>query len=705
MSRAFPVNLVLESLRPGLVVSWANFCERAGYAEQAIPAGWEPEFAAEVARVWAASDFVAQSCVRDPELMERLRGSAHFLSPRPPGSLAEELAESLSQVNDEAQLASALRKFRRQEMCRIAWRDIAGRATLDETLEDLSELADRALSEALVRLDEWQRRTWGAPTNEAGEVQTFCVLAMGKLGARELNFSSDIDLVFVYDEEGETDGARPRSNAEFFTRIGQALIRVIDAITADGFVFRVDMRLRPNGDSGPLVLPIDAFENYYAQSGRDWERYAMIKVRAVAGDLSLGERLIDLLKPFVYRRYLDFNAIDSLRDMKRMIASQALRRGAADDVKLGAGGIRDIEFTAQSLQLVWGGRHPALRTRGVREALSALGDLQFLDVDDVRRLLEAYEFHRRLENRLQAIDDRQTQRLPADDIPQARLATAMGVSDYSTLYAQWESYREIVAEAFARLVTADATPADDPAEEAKVLLWADALTGDEALDVLGTVVLKDPAAALKRLEQFKTSAAVRSLSEAGRNRLDRLMPLVLSDIAPTPDPAKTLHQALSLLEAIVRRTTYVSLLVENPEARRELITLIGASPWIAALLSRQPVLLDELLDPQSTSAEISTDGLRTDLARRLNAVEGGDVEQEMEALRAYKGAQVLHVAAAEVTGRKRLMRVSDTLTEIAEVALDSALSLSWRDISLKWGEPRCTDSEQQVRTPAFGIIG
>ena len=329
---------------------------------QSLPELPEPAaaVAAALPRVWVCSEFVAQTCIRQPQLLADLFNSGDLQSTLSP---ALRVSATLRTVQNEAELSRSLRQFRRREMTRIAWRDLAGWANLTQTLQDLSALADACLDGALTSLARWHTERHGVARNPKGETQSLVVLGMGKLGAHELNFSSDIDLIFAYPENGSSDGPKPLDNEEYFMRLAQKLVRALDEMTADGLVFRVDLRLRPFGEAGPLTLSFNAMETYYQNHGREWERYAFIKARPVAGDLAQGGRLLAMLRPFVYRRYLDFNAFDSLREMKQLIMQEVARRGLDDNIKLGRGGIREIEFTGQVFQLIRGGREPQLRER------------------------------------------------------------------------------------------------------------------------------------------------------------------------------------------------------------------------------------------------------------------------------------------------------------------------------------------------------
>src|SRR5580658_7853487 len=415
-----------------------------------------PDIAPSVPDVLAASDFLLDALCRDPELSAALllRAGQRFagapmalpalppLLPMPPADAAEA----------EAQFMAALRRWRRAEFARIAWRDLAGWASLEETLADLSRAADLALCLAHEFALRGLTARYGQPRSEAQVLQQLIIVAMGKLGGGELNFSSDIDLVLLYPQGGDTDGANSISNQEFFTRLGQALIRLLEQPTADGFVFRVDLRLRPNGDSGPVVSNAAALEDYLQLHGRDWERYAWVKARAVTNQSGYAELFRSAIQPFVYRRYLDFGVFDSLREMKALIEREVQRRELADHIKLGDGGIREIEFIVQSFQLIRGGQDRRLQTTSLQQALVLLVGAKLLPVDAVARLDAAYVFLRRLENRLQMRADQQVHQLPKDPHARARIAAAMGAAGWDALASEIDRHRQRVAASFRAIV-------------------------------------------------------------------------------------------------------------------------------------------------------------------------------------------------------------------------------------------------------------
>jgi glutamate-ammonia-ligase adenylyltransferase len=658
--------------------------------------------------VWAASEFVASSCIRQPYLLLDLQESGDLFRTYEPDFYVKKLDQQLADIADEIGLMAALRRFRRREMIRIIWRDLAGWANFNEVLEDLSQLAEDCLNSALTCLHRWQSEKLGTPYGIiSGKPQALVVLGMGKLGARELNLSSDIDLIFAYPESGETRGAqRALSNEEYFTRLARCLIRALDARTEEGFVFRVDMRLRPDGDSGPLVASFDAIENYYQSQGRDWERYAMIKARVIAGDRPSGARLMALLRPFTYRRYLDFGAIESLRNMKILIAQELKRQGSKANIKLGPGGIREIEFIGQSFQLIRGGREPAFQERRILLVLTLLAERGYLPSYVTEELCAAYVFLRRIEHCLQAYRDEQTHTLPDSAEGCARLAFAMGYGDWEAFVYQLNGHRRRVQGHFEQLFAAPHMDTIGQVVGASGLaeVWSAGDATESMLAALSATGYRSPEKAMQTLVGLRQSYTVRALSTQARGRLDQLMPLLLGAAGGTEQPEQCLQRVVTLLETVAQRTAYLALLAEYPMALSQLVKLCAASPLIARQLTRYPLLLDELLDPRSLYQVPSYRQLTEDLERSLASVSENDLEQQMELLRHFRQRQTLRVAAADVTGALPLMKVGDHLTYLAEVILKKALELSWQHLTCRHGYPRC-GSGDEPGDYGFAVIG
>lgn len=692
-----------DTLRAPVEEAWEAFLQAS--AQEGFSPPVHPEFIAALRRVWACSEFVTRTCVRDPAVFYRLLGDGCLLGDYAPGDIERKLAPAVQGARDEADLSRVLREFRRQEMLRIAWRDLAGWAPLDEVLHDLTALADACVSTTLAKVSDWAVSQAGATRKQL--VPSLVVLGMGKLGAHELNFSSDIDLIFAYPEENAAWHDRHLSADEFYLRIGQQLIRLLDAQTAHGFVFRVDMRLRPYGDSGPLVASFDAMADYYQLQGREWERYAMIKARPVAGPDAAATRLMALLHPFVYRRYLDFGAFESLRSLKEQISREVERKGMQDNIKLGPGGIREIEFIAQAFQLVRGGREPVLQQRGVLVILDALATLGYLPEDVVHQLKEAYVFLRRAENRLQARDDDQVHSLPEDDTGRIRLAFAMGYPDWEPFARELARHRALVQEHFDQVFAAPRERVDDRQRDATRGMgdvWRRTIGDTGAARLLENAGYPEGDEVLRWLDQFRKGPVTRFLGEQGRLRLDELMPLVLNAAAGSGHSQEVLKRMGALLEAVSGRTTYLSLLVEHPAALTLLARLCAASSWIAALLAKHPILLDELLDPRALFNPLDRDGLRTTLQARMANIPAGDLEQQMDQLRQFRQAAVLHVAASDIVAGLPVTRVADHLTEIAEVVLEAVMRLAWEHQVARYGRPGCLHGGQRHEA-GFAIVG
>ncbi len=656
-------------------------------------------------RLFAISEFVAELCIRSPHYVEDLLDSGDLLADSWPGVLQERVRGQLADCPDETALKRTLRHIRQREMLRIAWRDLAGWAALEETLTDLSDLADACIDGALEQLAGWQSADTPLPVCvNGGKPAQLVVLAMGKLGAHELNFSSDIDLIFAYPEARRP--ARKKnalSPEQYFTRLGQSLIHVLSDHDADGFVFRVDMRLRPYGSAGALACSYEALEEYYQSQGREWERYAMIKARPVSGDADSRHELMELLRPFVFRRYLDFQAFDALRDLKRQIRKEVERRDQQDNIKLGPGGIREIEFIVQAFQLVHGGREAQLRQRGVLDVLPMLVELKLLPQQTAGQLVSAYHFLRRSENHLQALHDRQVHHLPESDGERAQLALSMGYPDWKRYSAALNGHRRRVETHFEQVFDSpqhDSLDEDDPLRG----LWLEECDRKEALRLLEDTGYDDPVEALRWIEQLRRGTAPRYLGEQGRIRFDALVPVIVASVAHQPRPAEVLGRLVAVLEHIAGRTTYLALLQEHPQVLSQLVRLCAASAWIADQITRFPMLLDQLLDPAGLYAPLSRQALVIELERRLSDIDETDLELQMDRLRQFHHAMVLRVAAADIAGVAQVMVVSDELTAIAEVVLEKVLSIAWSDMQRRYGEPCCRVG-RKLRPVAFAVIG
>ncbi|WP_428773004.1 bifunctional [glutamate--ammonia ligase]-adenylyl-L-tyrosine phosphorylase/[glutamate--ammonia-ligase] adenylyltransferase [Vibrio sp.] len=648
---------------------------------------WPQLLQQQLEQVAGLSQFICEALTRDATLVEQLPAmlteSQRWQQYRP------RLEVLLANCSDESSGHRILRQFRNREMVYIAWRDFCNDWSLDSSLEHLSQLAEALIVETY----RWQYQIccqeWGTPCNEAGEAQPMLIIGMGKLGGGELNFSSDIDLIFTYPENGETQGARRSiANAQFFTRLGQRIIKALDQQTFDGFCYRVDMRLRPFGESGPLVMSYGALEDYYQEQGRDWERYAMVKARVMGREMYPEyQSLRQMLRPFVFRRYIDFSAIQSLRRMKSMISSEVRRRRLTNNIKLGPGGIREIEFIAQVFQLIRGGRDPLLRQRGLLETLSAVAQLQLLSDSDVDSLIGAYRFLRRLENLLQAMADKQTQTLPDSELERLQLATAMGYAEWSALQQDVEQHMASVHQVFELLIGEEEEESSSVAPFYQEL-WDMAHKRDVIEHILEQDIGSNQIGQMaETIIGFKQDLAKKTLGPRGRDVLNRLMAKVFAAIFEHPEAEFGLPRVLHLLQNIVTRTTYLELLDEHPAALTQVVRLCTASPMISEQLSRYPILLDELIDPQQLYNPIALNAYRTELRDFLARIPEDDMEQQMEALRQFKQICILRIAAADIAGVLPVMKVSDHLTYLAEAIVDAVVSQAWLQMVEKYGQP------------------
>ena len=586
----------------------------------------------------------------------------------PPGALDERLQAALT---EGAPLDRALRDLRARTLAQLLVRDARGDASLDEVVSALSELATVAVRHAERHTRAELAARFGVPRGADGREQVLQVVAMGKLGGGELNASSDIDLVFVYADDGDTDGARSIGNQEFFIRQGRALIGLLSEITADGMVFRVDMRLRPWGDAGPLAVSHAMLEDYLLAHGRAWERYAWMKALAITGTSDDEKALNKIVQPFVYRKYLDFSAFDDLRDLHRQIRAEVARRDLRDNIKLGPGGIREIEFVAQIFQLIRGGRESELRVRSTREALRRLAATGRMPAETAQTLLAAYDFLRRLEHALQYVDDAQTQMLPDTDDGRARVAGLMRAPDWEALAEETRLQREAVTSVFESVF--EERGAGAPADTLRVL-WQAAASGAAYGAELATRGF-DPALG-EHLAALRNGSRYRTLSATAQSRVDALVPLLVdaAQAAPARDPA--LAALLALVEAIGGRVSYLALLQENPQALEHVAGLVTASSWLAQYLNQHPLLLDELLDPRNLATPADWPALFAGLHRELDAI-ADDTEVAMDALRQFRHAQTFRLVARGLSGMLTLEALADELTALADGALQEVVDRVW----------------------------
>ncbi len=647
----------------------------------------------ELGRLATASQFSVQTLLGQPEDLPVIVDALEDESYDP----ATALQQSLGDDPDVDGFMVAVRRWRNREQVRLIWQEVLEKPDLPERLEQITRLADIAIETATEFATAQMIKRYGEPGDcpYSGEPQRLVLLGMGKLGARELNLSSDIDLIFAFPEEGETQGEKAISHSEFFTRVGRKVIQLLDQRTAEGMAYRVDMRLRPNGQSGPLALNFNAMSTYYKEQGRDWERYALIKARAITNTAVADRGLMPELQSFVYRRYVDYQVLSSLREMKRLITGENRRLQRQHNIKLGAGGIREVEFIVQALQLIQGGQSPTMTQPNIYAVFTAIEEEDLLPDQVVVELRASYNHLRRLEHLLQAQQDKQTQTLPDSDEWRDRLVSVMGFDDWQSLLAWSETVRGVVSEhfdAFIALPEAETVP-DHPWEP----YWQDPESADWRID------FDDVAGAIQSaVTQLRADGEKYHLSDIAWQHLDRFMPLLLAELARLQEPELALDRVFPVIQSVLRRSAYLVMLVENPEAIRELVRLTVLSPWVSKELCDKAYLLDELTDRDQLFRLPDRRALKDDIQQRLLRLPDDDLEQQMEQLRHFRHSRVLRAAACELTGNLPLMKISDYLTYTAEEILQQVFWLAWEQMTEKYGTP--TRQDGSLCDPDFVIL-
>ena len=680
--------------------SWLQFSEQHPEFAEQLTGQVKGDFKQAI----AVSDFILRSATQAPKLVIDLFTSQRVYQRKTPDYSALISALVAACITEE-DLHRVLRLFRLEQMVDIAVGDLLLDISLDESLRRLSNLADALILSALDWLTDFCQQKWGTPKNKQGETQPLLVYGMGKLGGKELNFSSDIDLIFVYPESGETQGARRSlDNQQFFTRLGQKLITALNQKTVDGFVYRVDMRLRPFGESGPLVLTFSAMEDYYQEQGRDWERYAMLKARLI-GEGEYHGRLSDLLRPFVYRRYIDYSVIDSLRRMKMMISQEVRRKQLTNNIKLGAGGIREVEFIVQVFQLIRGGRIKALQQRNLLTVLPLLVEHQEITEHSRQVLEKAYRFLRRVENIIQAIDDKQTQTLPDIALDQSRILFVLG----DEVFPSWQHFLVYLQKLMSgihqefSLLIGEEAPHHQNQYQHWVSLWDSDWSIEESIDWIHQEQPDWQAEKVWRLlSDFRTDINKRSIGSRGRQVLAKILPLIIGHVADENENEITLERILWVINKIVTRTAYLELLYENEGALKHLIKLCKDSSWVAEHIAKYPILLDELIDPKLLNNPPDLSSYGSDLRVALLRIPEDDLEAQMDMLRQFKQAQHLRIAAADIVGVLPLTQVSDHLTALAQAIITEVVNLSWLQVSQRFGVPQSLEGKSEK---GFAVIG
>jgi glutamate-ammonia-ligase adenylyltransferase len=642
---------------------WLKFIARQSFAEQVL------ENQQSIQSLWQQSPYCERVCLKHPQWVSEL---VHVNVETLDRSLVtDKIFQSITNVDDEAVLKQTLRQIRHQLLLHICWKDLVLKAEVFDVLQELSLVADTFVQASVDWMSETLANRYGVPRSDQGEEVHFVVIAMGKLGGDELNFSSDIDVMFCYSNSGNTDGALSISNQEFFTQLAQGVIRILSDITPDGFVYRVDCRLRPFGESGPLVVNFNHVEDYLQTHGREWERYAFVKARVICGSQQDKKQFKKIVSAFVYRKYIDFGVINTLREMKDLIAQQMVKKGNLNNIKLGVGGIREIEFIVQFFQLVHGGHNPRLQTRKIIQALSEIEVTGYLSAQDVNKLVLAYRFLRRVENRLQMYNDEQTHVMPEGRGQLFELAESMSFAGVDEFQLMLRTHLDAVSTVFSQIRSDDQLNMKDDCAD----LWnkLTRLDENESSQVLSVSGYAEFAHVAEKIQALLKSSAYRNQDEEGRRRLDLFMPRFLRELKQVDSPALTIDRLTFLLQNILRRSAYLVLLYENQQVLKQLILVASSSPWIASHLTSYPLLLDELVVNSKDAYSLSKDEVAQQFANEILAYDQLEYDVILERVRLFKHARELRIACADVLDKIPVMKVSDQLSWTAEAVVDGCV--------------------------------
>jgi glutamate-ammonia-ligase adenylyltransferase len=619
--------------------------------------------------LWQQSPYCERVCQQYPEwvselVQENVKTLNHSV-------ITEKISLAMTEADDEPLLKQRLRQIRHRLLLQICWKDLVLQDEVLEVLQELSSVADACVQASVDWMGKTLANKYGVPRSKQGEEVHFVVIAMGKLGGDELNFSSDIDVMFCYSNSGNTDGTRSISNQEFFTQLAQGVIRILSDMTPDGFVYRVDCRLRPFGESGPLVVNFNHIEDYLQTHGREWERYAFVKARVICGSQEDKKQFKKIVSAFVYRKYIDFGVINTLREMKDLIAQQMAKKGNLNNIKLGVGGIREIEFIVQFFQLVHGGHNPRLQTQKIIEALSEIEITGYLSAHDVNELVLAYRFLRRVENRLQMHNDEQTHVMPENKNQLSTLAESMNFSGVDEFHSMLETHLNAVSAVFSQIRSDDQqSEEDDYTNIWKKLTQLGESESNEVLTVSGYTEFSHVA---EKILLLLKSSAYRNQDEEGRRRLDLFMPRFLRQLKQVDSPALAIDRLTLFLQNILRRSAYLVLLYENQQVLKQLISVASSSPWIASHLTSYPLLLDELVVSSEDDYSLSKDEVAQQFANEILAYDQLEYDVILERVRLFKHARELRVACADVLDKISVMKVSDQLSWTAEAVVDGCV--------------------------------
>jgi glutamate-ammonia-ligase adenylyltransferase len=662
--------------------------------------------------ILGGSQFLANICCRHASQLPGLFSPRGISSAMSEVQMLEQLRDKIPDGTDFDSLQSELRRFKARQILRIGSRDLCGLASLEEVMEELSSLATASLQRASEICELQLQAEYGEPLQDEEDGSqnpaSMTILGMGKLGGNELNFSSDIDLIYCYSSNrGETRGGSRNEKISlhrYFVKLAELITRALHQVTADGFVFRVDTRLRPDGNNGDLAISVRGAEAYYEAWGQSWERAAMLKARPVAGDIKLGEELLNRLRPFIFRKYLDFGMLEDIKLMKQKInASLSREREGERNLKLGFGGIREIEFFIQALQLVNAGKCPQLQQRNSLQVLNLLCDEQLIDCAESLALAKAYRFLRNVEHRIQIVHEQQTHMLPADPRELEVLARRSGFSDYPSFKAELERHRNAVNAIFRELFhSADA-------EEVKLNPEVSFIFDPEAdidlvKDLLESKGFSNPDAAYDSLKLLREGDPQKRMTRRDRRSLEKLAPLVLNELLASPNPDQALNNLDDFLNAIKARSSFFSLLVENSAIVKVLIALFGSSQLLSRIFIQRPELLDTMVS-HSHAIEKKTRGqMMQELGDQL--AQGADFEIKLDLLRRYRNEEFLRIALNDLNGQMSNASGALQLSWLAETCLEYSCAMARQELVTRFGAPFTAKAAAEVtEETAFAVVG
>ncbi|MBN2645723.1 MAG: bifunctional [glutamate--ammonia ligase]-adenylyl-L-tyrosine phosphorylase/[glutamate--ammonia-ligase] adenylyltransferase [Desulfuromonadaceae bacterium] len=710
----------LASADPDMAINNLERCVHQLPCETLSAVLQEPSSRRVLLTMLGASTFLTSILCRFPHLAHELFCGGDLLNTKDIKQMRGELEQRLSPDADRELLKKVLRQYKHREVLRIAARDLSGLAALQEVTAELSSLAAASLQVACEHCQHLLQLEYGRPLldepDEEGQTEAlFTVLGMGKFGGWELNFSSDIDLIYFYSSaQGRTRGGAGGAEScielhSYFVKLAELLTRTIGRATEDGFVFRVDLNLRPEGRSGELACSLAAAESYYESWGQNWERSAMMKARPVAGSIALGEKVLRALEPFIYRRYLDYGMVEDLKQMKQKIDSSLTReRESENNLKLGRGGIREIEFFIQALQLVFAGKDPLVRERSSLKALQLLAKAGHLSTRDAQTLSDAYVFLRTVEHRIQVVQERQTHSLPTSADELLRLARRSGFADLETFSHTLEQHRQHVMRIYRGLFFAgEEEMGEENSREVRFILNADVdapADADGVKDLLEAAGFREVDKAFDAFMRLRDGRFGPPMTRRVRRYYDRIVPTLVQELLHSAEPDMALRHLETFLLSLRSHGNFYALLAENLKIIELLISLFATSTLLSRFFTQHPELLDSLVSSSYATSTKTIEEQRADLQLRLQGHEE-DYESQLDILRRFRNEEFLRIALNDLQGATLQGSGTLQLSTLAQVCLEVAVSLAQKEMLPRFGLPYGEEGEGAQALAEFAVLG